>query len=325
MMYVQAAAGLVLLLVGGDMLVRGAVAMAERHGISPLMIGLTVVACGTSMPEMVVCVDAALSGVPSIAIGNVVGSNIANVLLVLGLPALIIPIIGTPDGIRRGGSFMIAGSFVFVAFSWDLVLTRWQGGILLAMLVAMLTYFYVRARREGDERIEGFSHEFEGIQAMPRSTLLSLGFVLAGSVGLVLGADWLVDGAVDVARRIGVSETVIGLTLVAVGTSLPELATSLIAAVRRQGDVAVGNVLGSNIFNIFGVMGVTALVVPVPVPAEIMRFDIWIMLGAAVALGALGLSRIAIGRPLGLAMLVAYGAYLWIQFEGLEGPMQAIG
>ena len=325
MMYLQVAAGLVVLLLGGDALVRGSLAMAERLGVSPLVIGLTVVAFGTSAPELVVCVDAALSGVPSIAIGNVVGSNIANVLLVLGLPALIFPIVCNPDGIRRGGSFMIASSFVFVAFSWGMVLTRWQGGILLAMLIATLSYFYVRARREGDERIEGFSHEFEGIEAMPRSALLSLGFILAGSAGLVLGSGWLVDGAVGLARRFDVSDTVIGLTLVAIGTSLPELATSLIAAVRRHGDVAVGNVLGSNIFNILGIMGVTALIVPVPVPAEIMRFDIWVMLGVALALGAFGLRHVSIGRVLGLVLLTAYAAYIWVQFQGSSGPMHQIG
>ena len=309
MMYLQVAAGLGVLLLGGDLLVRGAVAMAERFGVSHMVIGLTVVALGTSAPELLVCVNAVLAGAPGIAVGNVVGSNIANVLLVLGLPALIAPISGNPGGMRRNGLLMVAASLLFVAFSWGQVLVRWQGAILLLLLVAFLLFSYVDAVRQGDGS-ERYGHEFEAIEATPRMAWLSPVFIVAGCIGLPIGANWLVDGAVEVALSLGVSEAVIGLTLIAIGTSLPELATSLVAAVRRHGDVALGNVLGSNLINILGIMGVTALIAPVPVPPEILRFDIWIMLGVAVVLGAFTFRRIPIGRVVGLVFFGAYGAYL---------------
>ena len=324
MMYFEIAAGFAVLLFGGDVLVRGAVAMAERFGVSPLVIGLTVVACGTSAPELVICIDAVLSGVPSIAIGNVVGSNIANVLLVLGLPALIAPIACNPEGMRRNGALMVATSLLFAAFALGGTVVRWQGGALLVLLLAFLVFSYLnsvpRRVRQG-----AYGHEFEAIETVPKSGLVSLAFVVAGSVGLVIGSGWLIDGAVGVARSWGVSEAVIGLTLIAIGTSLPELAASLAGALRGHGDVAVGNVLGSNMFNILGIMGAAALVAPIPVPAEILGFDLWVMLGVAVVLGAFALRGGSIGRAVGLVFILSYAAYLTAQFQGLSGIEPGLG
>jgi cation:H+ antiporter len=325
MIYLQVAAGLAVLLVGGDLLVRGAVGISERLGISPLVLGVTVVAFGTSAPELVVCVQATLTGRPDLAIGNVVGSNIANVLLVLGLSALVYPIICNPDGVRRESTLMLFASLFFVAIAWGRVFERWQGGMLFALLVVFLTYSYLRAGRLRDGATEDYSREHEGIEAMPRVTWLSLVLVVGGCLGLALGSLVLIDGATEVARAIGVSEAVIGLTLVALGTSLPELATSMVAAVHRHGEVALGNVLGSNVFNLLGIMGVTAMAAPVPVPSEILSFDIWIMLGVALLLGGFALRCAPIGRGVGALFVIAYSAYLVAQFNGLSGVVGAAG
>ncbi|MEE8544329.1 MAG: calcium/sodium antiporter [Alphaproteobacteria bacterium] len=325
MIYLQVAAGLAVLLVGGDLLVRGAIGISERFGISPLVIGVTVVAFGTSAPELVVCVEAALTGQPDLAIGNVVGSNIANVLLVLGLSALVYPIFCNPEGLRRDSTLMLIASVFFATIAWGRLFERWQGGMLLALLVVFLAYSYVRAVRQGEGASEDHGLEYEGIKAMPRVTSVSLVLVVGGCVGLALGSHILINGATEVARAIGVSETVIGLTLVAVGTSLPELATSMVAAVRRHGEVALGNVLGSNMFNLLGIMGVTALAAPIPVPSEILSFDIWIMLGVALLLGSFTLRCAPIGRVVGLLFVIAYSAYLVAQFNGLSGIVVAAG
>ncbi len=318
MMYVLVAAGLVALLLGGDFLVRGAVGLAERLDVSPMVIGFTVVALGTSAPELVVSVDAALSGVPSIAIGNVVGSNIANVLLVLGVPALVFPVVCDQHGARRDGALMLGASCLFAALCLDRELVSWQGTLMLALLATLLAYSFLNARRSGN-RADDYGLEFEGVEATPHRLWLALTFIAGGCAGLLLGANWLVEGAVAVARAAGVSDAVIGLTLIAIGTSLPELATSVVAAVRHHGAVALGNVLGSNIFNALGIMGVTALVAPLPVPPQFLRFDLWVMLAAALILGLFIMRRAAIGRLTGVVFIVAYAAYVVAQFYGLSG------
>ena len=325
MIYLQVAAGLAVLLVGGDLLVRGAVGISERLGISPLVIGVTVVAFGTSAPELVVCVEAALTGQPDLAIGNVVGSNIANVLLVLGMSALVYPIICDPEGLRRDSTLMLIASLFFAFIAWGRLFERWHGGMLLALLVVFLVYSYLRAVRPRDRAIEDSSRDLEGIETMPRAISASVVLVLGGCLGLALGSHILIDGATEVARAIGVSETVIGLTLVALGTSLPELATSMVAAVRRHGEVALGNVLGSNMFNLLGIMGVTAMAAPIPVPSEILSFDIWVMLGVALLLGGFTLRCAPIGRVVGALFVIAYSAYLVAQFNGLSGIIVAAG
>jgi cation:H+ antiporter len=304
------------------MLVRGAVSLARRLDIPPLVIGLTVVALGTSAPELVVSIDAVLSGAPTIALGNVVGSNIANVLLVLGLPAIVYPIAVEPAGMRRDASLMVAATVLFIAFCWGGSIGPWQGLFLVATLAAALGYSYRRAtRKEASAKGAEFNLEMEGFESKPHKPWIDIGLIVVSCAGLVLGAGWLIDGAVGVARSLGVSEAVIGLTLVALGTSLPELATSLVAAIRHHGEVAMGNVLGSNMFNLLGIMGVAAMVAPeaVPVPAKMLHFDIWVMLAVSLLLGFLAWRRIRLGRAAGSLFLLGYVVYVVAQFHGLSG------
>jgi len=299
-------AGFVLLLVGGESLVRGAVAAARRLGVSPLLIGLTLVGFGTSTPELVTSLEAALLGIPGIAIGNVVGSNIANILLILGIAGVIAPVAVDRGMLRRDGLMVL-----LAALACTLAVAMGHIGRPAALLFVLALLSYIawsyrqeRRRSAGDQSVQ------EGTVA-PWPSHLGLALLLSGvGIGLTIaGAHWLVEGAVEVASRLGVSDAVIGLTVVAVGTSLPELATSLIAAAKRQTEIALGNVLGSNIYNVLGILGVTALVQPLDVPHVIISRDIWVMLGATVMMLAVGWFFRRIGRLAGGCFLVAYGAY----------------
>ena len=313
------AGGLVLLLIGGDVLVRGAVTLAQRLSVPPLVIGLTVVAFGTSSPELVVSLDAVLSGAPEIAIGNVVGSNIANILLVLGLPAIVFPLACDVNAIRRDGAIMFAVTIGFIALCWGGQLLNWQGAIMVALLCGYLTWSYFSGRRENEATAEAIVDEIEGISARPNSMALSFGFIVAGIIGLVIGADLLITGGVSIAMAAGVSEATIGLSLIALGTSLPELATSLVAAIRRHGDVAIGNVIGSNLFNILGIMGITAMVRDVPIPDQILRYDLWIMLSAAILVTPFVLYGRPISRRYGVFLTLAYLIYVLSLYYGMSG------
>jgi cation:H+ antiporter len=311
------ALGLVLLLIGGEALVRAAVALADRLGVSRLVIGLTVVAFGTSAPELLVCVQAALEDAPGIAIGNVVGSNIANVLLVVGLPALIAPFLCEKGVMRREGLVMVGATALVMIIAWQDGVRFWPGLLLLLLLFAFLFNAYRQARRDG---VESLGDEVEELgEGVPGNPLIILLMMAVGVAGLVAGSHLLVEGARDIARTAGVSEEVIGVTLVALGTSLPELATSTVAAFRRHGDVAIGNVLGSNIFNILGILGITAMVSHIPVPAQMLSFDLWVMLGSALILFPFAWARIPIGRVAGLVFLLAYAGYVIAQFQGVSG------
>ena len=310
MILIELAAGLVLLLVGGDALVRGAVVVATRLGVSPLVIGLTLVGFGTSMPELVASVQAAMLGAPGIAIGNVVGSNIANVLLILGISALVFPIAATHATLRRDGGVLIAASLVMVAIVLAGALERWVGVALIGLLIAFTIASFWLERRRGD----GASAAATVPSGWPRSLPVALLLAVGGIVAVVLGAQFLVDAAIVLAERAGISQTVIGLTVVAVGTSLPELATSVVAAIRRQSDVALGNVIGSGIFNILGIAGVTGIVHPIPVPPEIARVDVWVMLAAAVLLVVFAATRGGVSRREGGILLACYAGYMAFQF-----------
>ena len=302
--YLMVAAGLVALFFGGDWLVRGAVAIAKRLGLAPLLIGLTVVGFGTSTPELLVSVDAALRGVPDIAIGNVVGSNIANVLLILGLTAVIWPITVSGATLRRDCAVMVAAAVVLLPLFAMGEMGRLAGLGLVAALALYLGWAYLHP---GDAE----PPEEVTVQAPPQPLWKPVGWVVLGLVALMLGARWLVDGAVTIARGYGISEAFIGLTIVAVGTSLPELATSLMAAFRRHSEIALGNVVGSNIFNIFGILGITAIVSPIPVAGRFLSFDLPVMIGVSVVLAALLLLlRPTLGRITGVALLAAYVAYV---------------
>lgn len=301
--------GLVLLVLAGDALVRGAVNLALRLGIPALIVGLTVVAFGTSAPELLVSVQAVLAGAPALALGNVIGSNTANILLVLGIPALIAAIPVT-RALAGDWVMMMGASLLFIALAFAGPLTWWHGLVLLAGLAGMLGISYARAvaHRNGaaEDDLEGVE---EGIAGWKIAALL-----IGGLIGLPVGAHLLVTGSVSIARDLGVSEAVIGLTLVAVGTSLPELATSIAAALRREAGVVMGNVLGSNIFNLLGIMGVAALIGPMPLPEQMLRLDLWVMLGTSAVLALWIFAGRPIGRMSGVALIAGYGLYLWSLF-----------
>jgi len=297
--------GLVILLFSGDALVKGAVNLALRLGIPALVVGLTVVAFGTSAPELIVSVDAALSGRAGIAVGNVVGSNIVNILLILGLPLLLTVIHSSTLDTRRSYVVMLLSTIGFAALAFTGPLTWWHGLILLGALALMLwdNYRIAMAHRDAvaGTPLEG-ANPAMGMPAIIVS-------IIAGLVGLAIGARFLVDSAVNIATAWGVSETVIGLTLVAVGTSMPELVTSIIAAVRRQADVAMGNVIGSNTFNILGILGVTALVAETPVDPQILRFDNVVMIAVSLLLVPFVFGRRDMGRRTGIVFVGLYALY----------------
>jgi len=300
--YIYVVAGLLALFFGGEALVRGSVGIARRMSISPLLIGLTVVGFGTSTPELLVSVEAAWRGVPDIAIGNIVGSNIANILLIVGVTCLVWPIRVSGSTLRRDTGVMVAAAVALVPIFAMGELGRVAGFGLVIALAGYLTWAYLQP---GDASAEGADTQ------LPASMLISGLWVVAGLVALMFGARFLVDGSVNIARGFGISEAFIGLTIVAVGTSLPELATSVIAAFRRQSEIAIGNIVGSNIFNVLGILGVTALIKPIPVADRFLTFDLPIMICASLVLTALLLTRRVIGRGIGVALLVGYAAYVW--------------
>jgi cation:H+ antiporter len=299
------AAGLGLLTFGADYLVRGAVSLANRFGMPPLLIGLTVVGFGTSMPELLVSLQAALGGAPAIAVGNVVGSNIANILLIVGLAAVISPIAARIPNLGRDMVMMLAAAAIMLGLGYLGIIGFWSGLAMFTLLVAYLAWVTYSGHGTHDTADEELSIKLAGWKEAL--------FILGGLAGLFIGADLLVKAATQIAREFGISEAVIGLTIVAVGTSLPELATSVVAAFRRHAEMALGNVVGSNIFNILGILGITAIVVPVPVDASIAGFDIPFMLAVSLAFAALIMVAGRIGRVAGAAMLAVYAGYVaWL-------------
>ena len=314
---VMAGSGLLLLLGGGEVLLRGAVALAGRLGLSPLLIGLTVVAAGTSMPELVVVVSSGLAGAPDLGVGNVVGSNIANILLILGAAAVFWPVATRPHHILRDGVAVLTATALFLLFALIGPVGRVEGLIMLAVLTAYMVFSYVSDRRaqaaanSADAEAEDALEKSVPAQGLAASVLL----VAAGVGALVAGSQLLIDGAVDIARAIGVSEAVIGLTMIAIGTSLPELTTAVIAALRHHSEIALGNVLGSNMFNILAILPALALVTPFRVAPEMLRFDIWVMAAAALILLPVMFTGWRIGRREGAFFLLIYGLYIVIKYE----------
>lgn len=302
--------GLLILLLAGDALVKGAVNLSLRLGVPALIVSLTIVAFGTSAPELLVSVNAILDGVPGLALGNVVGSNTANVLLVLGVPALIATMHTSHIDTRSSYMQMVVASVLFIVLASFGSLTWWSGLILLAALAAMLLHAANETLKHRKKAAEAALAEEEVEGADPDlpwwKIILFLGL---GLVGLPLGADLLVEGAVNIARTFGMSETAIGLTLVAVGTSLPELATTVMAAIRRQADVAIGNVIGSNMFNLLGIIGVASLVGEIPVDGQFLVFDFWVMLGTSLLLVPFVFLKMDITRGWGIALTGLYVAY----------------
>ena len=325
MMYLQVAIGFVLLMGGAEFLVRGAVAVSKRLGVSPLIIGLTVVAFGTSAPELVVSLDAALSGVPGLALGNIVGSNIANILLILGATGLVLPILTKPHDMKPEAWVLLATSLVFAGLCWRGEIALAGGGVLLAMFLAFLGYSYWRkTRQEAPQSAEFHGRGMKELSKIKTPQWISWLSLIGGIAGVVFGADVLVEGGVAIARMLGISEEVIGLTLFAVGTSLPELAASLAAAARGHAELTLGNVVGSNLFNILGVGGTVAVVTPLAVPAQIAAFDLWVMVGATAVLFAFLLAGWRIGRILAAVLLLVYVAYIAAQAYGVAALLPGL-
>jgi cation:H+ antiporter len=306
MVYLQLILGFALLIAGGEALVRGAVSVAARFGVSPLLIGVTLVGFGTSTPELVTSLQAAFGGFPGIAIGNVVGSNVANILLILGVAAVIMPMAIDPVSFRRDGTALAIATTLATGVIIYGALDQWMGGVLIFALLAYLVVAY-RSDRSATAPV-GQQDNHEGA-SVPGAVWLALGLALGGIAVTILGARLTVDAAVTLALLWGMSETVVGLTVVAVGTSLPELVTSVMAALRRQSGLAFGNVIGSNIYNILGILGITALVRPIPIPPQIAQLDVWIMLAATLALIIAVVAWRRIGRGTGLVFLGSYAAY----------------
>lgn len=323
--------GLILLLGGGEALVRGAVALAEKLQIPPLIVGLTIVALGTSAPELTVAIEAALKGVPDIVTGSVVGSNIANILLVLGMTAVIKPIRASLKVVNRDGVLLVVATSVLVGLSLVGVITPAAGIAMIAAFIAYTVYSYwserVQARRLArDTAPELAAGEIEDYRGISTRLYVSIPLFLAGCASVVFGAQLLVEAAVNIAQALGVSDAVIGLTMVAIGTSLPELAISVIAAKRGHSDVALGNVIGSNLSNILVILGITSLFGAIPIGGQIPWFDVWVMLGATIVLMPVLVSDRAISRIEGGVFLLIYVLYIAAAFLKVpELLMQALG
>jgi len=303
--YTLILAGLFLLALGAESLVHGAVSLALRLRVSPLLVGITIVAWGTSTPELIVSVNASMSGNYGIAVGNVVGSNIFNILLILGVVALISPITAPPRSISRDGLFALAATGLFIWLALKQPTLGFNEGVLfLAVLAAMGLFAY------GQESTKTEEGEGPAVPELKHPLLMDFMLIATGLGLLVIGADVLVHSSVSVARSFGVSETVIGLTLIAAGTSVPELATSIVAAIRGRAGISVGNVTGSNMYNVLGILGVAALIGPVQIDPSIVKVDMWVMLAATLLLFPPLLFGSRMGRSYGFVLLAGYGAYV---------------
>lgn len=314
MEFIQIVAGLLLLVLGGDYLVKGASGIALKMDIPPMLVGMTVVALGTSSPELVISLKAALDGKPDISVGNVVGSNIANVALILGITTIIFPMAIQKRALKVDWLVMMVASILFYLFALDGGFSRFEGGLfvsLLAMFIAVS--FYQAKKNKTDISIESDA---------PKSTtgrkwgILVL-FVALGTVGLLLGAQWFLLGAESIARNFGVSDRVIAITLVAFGTSVPELAASIVAAFKRETDISLGNIVGSNLFNLFAIIGITSIVTPIRVAPEILSNDIFWMLGTSFAILPLALIKMRLGRIDGIIFLSTYVLFVYLLLSTL--------
>ena len=314
--------GLVLLLVGGEVLVRGAVAIADKLGIPPLIVGLTIVALGTSAPELTVAIEAALSGSPGIVTGSVIGSNIANILLVLGVTAAIQPVSASLKVVNRDGMLLVVATTFLAGMAITGAIPALIGVMMIAAFGFYTFYSYwserVAARRMAHDTVpELAAEEIEAYQGVPTKLHVSIPVFIAGCASVIIGAQFLVEAAINIARFIGVSDAVIGLTMVALGTSLPELAISVIAATRGHSDVALGNVIGSNLSNILVILGITSLFGTIPIGGQIPWFDVWIMLAATIVLIPVMVSDRSISRLEGAIFLTCYVVYIAALFIGI--------
>lgn len=322
MMYILLILGLATLIVGGEFLVRGAVGIAKKAHISTLVIGMTVISFGTSAPELFVSIDSAMDGNPAIAIGNVVGSNIANIALVLGITVLIFPIVAKRNSKIIDWPMMMLSTLLFILFSLDLIIEMWEGAVLFGILLTF-TFLLIRNSRRATKKSNAEAEaeeESEDDGDMKIDNIwLSILFLVIGLVGLYFGAGWLVDGAVDIADSAGMEERVIAVTVVAFGTSVPELVTSAVAAFKKETDISIGNLIGSNIFNIMAVIGITAMVKPIEVQQEVLDIDFWWVGGIALAVLPIMVIGKKVGRLKGALLLSTYIIYISLLVMGSQG------
>ena len=304
-------AGFILLLGGGEYLVRGAGALALRFGLSHLVVGIVIVGFGTSVPELVASVQAAMAGAPGIAMGNVVGSNIANILLILGAGAIIYPVIVSKHAVYRDGVTMVATAALLLIAVWGGVLS-FSGGLLFVILLATYLTYLIYSDRKQNGGAKEDDEDDDDLLVPSKSVWFDLVMVAGGILAVVGGGKLLVDNAIVLAKTFNVSDEVIGLTLVSVGTSLPELATSVMAAIRKHSDIALGNVLGSNVYNILGIAGITALIKPIPVTQHMVQIDIPLMIGVSLILFFLAVVVKRFGKRVGYAFLAAYIGYIYL-------------
>ncbi|MCW8914852.1 MAG: calcium/sodium antiporter [Magnetovibrio sp.] len=324
MSYLQVVIGFVLLLGGAEFLVRGAVQISVKLGLSTLLIGMTVVAFGTSAPEFMVSLSAALDGSSAMALGNVVGSNIANIWLILGATALLAPIVVDTRAVIRDGLMLTGATALFTWLCLSESVSRFEGGLMIVFLLGYFLRSYLRERKNSVASADLHEREAEEFQDIKMSAPMAWLGLIGGMIALAIGADQLVTGGSEIARGFGVSEEVIGLTLIAFGTSLPELAASGMAAWRGHTDVAIGNVIGSNLFNTLGVVGGVALILPLDVPQQLVDFDLWVMMAATLVI----LAYLALGQRMarreGAFFLGAYGLYIAAQVVGVDKVMALI-
>jgi cation:H+ antiporter len=311
--------GLALLTGGGEALIRGSLSAARRFGVSPFLTGLVIVGFGTSAPEMVVSVGAAVSQSPEIAVGNVVGSNIANILLILGMCALIRPLAVKPMALRRDAVTVVAASALFLFLVGGNGLGRVDATILLSLLAAYLVWAYWGEHSHKSPAGEVYSAEAAEVTTVPRSVAWTVTTIGGGLLMLIFGSQVLLKGAVGIAVSAGISEAAVGLTLVAVGTSLPEMTISVLATIRGHADVAVGNVLGSNIFNLLGILGASAMLRPLSVNERFLQFDQWVLLGAGLLMLAFLYTGRRLNRLEGGILLAAYSGYVALSFTVFGG------
>ncbi|MEZ4721599.1 MAG: calcium/sodium antiporter [Flavobacteriales bacterium] len=306
--WIELIGGLLILLVGGEFLVRAAVKLAVHLKISAAVIGLTIVSFGTSFPELVVSVNAALAGHPDISIGNVVGSNIANLALVLGITAMIFPMVVERSNLVLDWPFMLICSVLLIVFGYDLELARWEG-LVLIMLLGVYNFWVIRNSRKNFKPDEN-----DNANSDTAGVLRSLLLLVVSVAGLIFGADILVDGAVVIARSFQVEERVIALTIIAFGTSAPELATSLVAVYRKEDGLSIGNLIGSNIFNILGILGVTSILTPIPMNPSIVNVDFWWFIAIPLLIYPLFLTKLKVTRIEAALLLGSYLTYVWLLF-----------
>lgn len=308
MEYLWLILGLVALVLGGEFLVKGAVSIALKAKISPLVVGMTVVSFGTSAPELLVSLSAVFDGYPDVSVGAVVGSNISNIGLVLGITVLIFPIVVNRDSLRIDWPLMILATFMFYFFAMNGEISWWEGSIFMVILSLFTFWLIRRSRREGIQLAA--ESEVEEIN-VGNPVYKDVFFLAIGMLALYFGAEWLIDSVVSIASSQGVSEKLISVTIVAFGTSLPELVTSAMAAVRKETDISIGNLIGSNIFNIFAILGITSILHPLKISQSINQFDMYFLLAISILLLPLMLFGKKIGRLKGVFLILFYAGYVY--------------